>query len=308
MRIVVAGGTGFIGRPFCETLASGGHEVVVLSRGAAAVVPRDVWPGRAGVRRAFWTGTEDTTTWAHLIDGADAIVNLAGESIASGRWTAARKRRLESSRLEPTRALGMAIQQATSPPQALLSASAIGYYGSRGDQRLTESSVPGDDFLARLCVSWEQDARRAAGSRTRCVLLRTGIVLGADGGALAPMLMQFRMFAGGPVGSGRQFMSWIHRDDWIALVKFLLERNEEGPFNLTAPNPVTNADFASALGEVLHRPSILPTPEFALRALLGEMADALVIGGQRVVPQRALDLGFRFRFDTLAPALADLLR
>lgn len=308
MRIVVAGGTGFIGRPLCDALASAGHEVVVLSRAGAPVAPRDAGPGRAGVTHAFWSGTENTAAWGHLVDGCDAVVNLAGESIASGRWTDARKRRLESSRVEPTRALGLAIRQATSPPRVLLSASAIGYYGSRGDEWLAESSTPGDDFLARLCVRWEEEARRASGRRTRCILLRTGIVLGTGGGALAPMVMQFRMFAGGPVGSGRQFMSWIHGHDWIALASWLLEKGEDGPFNLTAPNPVTNAEFAKALGEALHRPSALPAPAFALRVLLGEMADALLIGGQRVVPQRTLDLGFRFRFDTLAAALAHLLR
>jgi uncharacterized protein (TIGR01777 family) len=280
---------------------------VVLSRSAAPLLPPDAWTGRAAVRRAFWTGTDETSPWAALVDGCEAVVNLAGESIASGRWTDARKRRLESSRLEATRALGRAIGQAASPPRVLLSASAIGYYGSRGDERLTETSPPGDDFLARLCVAWEEEARRTSGARTRCLLLRTGIVLATDGGALAPMLTQFRLFAGGPVGDGRQFMSWIHRNDWIALVSWLLGRDDEGPFNLTAPNPVANVDFARSLGRALHRPSLLPAPAFALRGVLGEMADALVIGGQRVVPRRALDLGFPFRYDTLDPALAALL-
>lgn len=306
-RIVVAGGTGFLGRPLCEALAHEGHQVLALSRGADRLAPRDAWPGHAGVQSAFWTGTEDVAAWAHLADGCDAVVNLAGESIASGRWTDVRKRRLESSRLDATRALGAAIRSAASPPRVLVSASAIGYYGSRGDERLTESSTPGADFLGRLSVAWEQEARRAAASRTRCVTLRTGIVLAADGGALAPMLLQFRAFAGGPAGSGRQYMSWIHRGDWIALVTWLLGRDDDGPFNLTAPNPVTNAEFARTLGRALNRPSLLPAPAFALRAVLGEMADALVLGGQQVVPQRALDLGFRFRFETLAPALADLL-
>jgi len=308
MRIVVAGGSGFLGRPLCDALTRAGHEVIALSRGAAPLAPGDAWSSGAGLRNAFWTATEDVSAWAPLVDGCDAVVNLAGESIASGRWTDAKKRRLESSRLESTRALGVAIQQAASPPRVFLSASAIGYYGSRGDEPLTEASPPGDDFLAKLCVSWEREARRASGSRTRCVLLRTGIVLAPEGGALAPMLTQFRMFAGGPVGSGRQFMSWIHRSDWIALAAWLLERRDDGPFNLTAPNPVTNMEFAKALGQVLGRPSVLPAPAFALRVLLGEMALALVIGGQRVLPQRALDLGFRFRFDTLSLALADLLR
>ena len=304
MRIVLAGGTGFLGRALGDAMVTAGHEVVVLSRQAPpAPRPGQVWTGTAATRHARWTGADDLTGWGHVVDAADAIVNLAGESIAERRWTDAQKHRLRESRLETTRAIARAIQAATRPPQTLLNASAVGYYGSRGDTRLVERSSPGDDFLGRLCVEWESEARAAGGPGTSVVYLRTGIVLERDGGALAKMLLPFRLFAGGPVGAGDQYMSWIHRADWVALVLWLLEQAEDGPFNATAPEPVTNAEFARALGRALGRPSWLPAPALAMRLALGEMADALLLGGQRVIPQRALELGFQFQYPTIDLAL-----
>jgi len=308
MRIVIAGGSGFLGRPLAESLGAAGHEVLVLSRQAPpAPQPGQVWDGTPGVRAATWTAGANLTGWGHVVDGADAVVNLAGESIAARRWSDDQKARMRASRLDSTRALGRAMAAAARPPSVLVNSSATGYYGSRGDTRLVEQSAPGDDFLARLCVEWEQAAREAGGPSTRVVLVRTGVVLERDGGALAKMLLPFRLFAGGPMGTGGQYMSWIHRRDWIALVTWLLGASEDGPFNATAPEPVTNADFSRELGRALGRPSWLPAPAFALKTLLGEMADSLLLSGQRVIPQRALEGGFTFTFPTLELALADIL-
>jgi hypothetical protein len=308
MRIVIAGGSGFLGRPLAESLGAAGHEVLVLSRHAPpAAGPGLVWDGTPGVRTAAWTGGDDPAGWGHAVDGAHAVVNLAGESIAARRWSDEHKARMRSSRLDSTRGIGRAIAAAHRPPSVLVSSSATGYYGSRGDTRLVEQSAPGDDFLARLCVEWEAAAREAGGSATRVVLVRTGVVLARDGGALAKMLLPFRLFAGGPMGSGGQYMSWIHRRDWLALVTWLLGSAEDGPFNATAPEPVTNADFSRELGRALGRPSWLPAPAFALKTLLGEMADSLLLSGQRVIPQRALEGGFSFAFPSLELALADIL-
>jgi uncharacterized protein (TIGR01777 family) len=307
MRIVVAGGTGFLGRPLVEALARAGHDLIVLSRrGASPPSPGRVWSESPAVREMRWSASDDLAGWAHVLHGADVVINLAGEPIAGRRWTDEQKRRLRDSRLDTSRAVARAIHAAEPPPTLLLNASAVGYYGSRGDTRLVERSSAGDDFLGRLCVEWETVASAAAGADTRVVYLRSGIVLERGGGALRSMLLPFRLFAGGPVGSGDQYMSWIHRADWIALVAWLLTTTEDGPFNATAPEPVTNAQFAEVLGRTIHRPSWLPAPAFALRLLLGEMADAILIGGQRVVPQRALELGFQFAYPTLDAALAQI--
>ena len=307
MRVVIAGGSGFLGQSLSRALAAAGHEVRVLSRSAPRVGPAEPWPGRPGVSTAWWSGTAQLEGWTHLVDGADGVVNLAGESIAEGRWTDRRKRQLEDSRIATTRAIGQAMGSAQPGPRVLVNASAVGYYGSRGDEVLTESSPPGDDFLGRLALRWEDEARRAVASGTRLVLLRTGIVLARDGGALAKMITPFQWFAGGPIGSGRQYMSWIHLADWTALVLWLLDGSLEGPVNATAPTPVPNAEFAQELGAALRRPSFVSTPAVALRLALGEMADALLLGGQRVVPARALEAGFQFRYPALGAALADLL-
>jgi uncharacterized protein len=306
MRIVVTGGSGFLGRPLCERLVSLGHEVVSLTRGGAAADGRGhVWRGEPGLRQVRWSATPDIEGWGPVLDGADAVINLAGESIAATRWTAEQKRRLEGSRLDAARAVGAAVARCDAPPSVLVNASAVGYYGDRGDERLTESSPPGQDFLAGLSVRWEQEAVRAGGA-ARVILLRTGIALARDGGVLAKLAPPFKLFVGGRLGSGRQYMPWIHREDWIRLVVWLLDTSVAGPVNATAPSPVTNRDFSRALGAALGRPSLLPAPAFALRLALGEMADALLLGGQRAVPQRAMDEGFEFRYPTLGGALASI--
>jgi uncharacterized protein len=297
MKIAIAGGTGFLGRPLAEALAADGHDVLILSRGAA----RD--PGR-GMRAVTWTPDGTAGAWAREIDGAGAVVNLAGESIGAGRWTIAQKERIVDSRLRATRSLALAIGQAAQPPAVLVSGSAVGYYGPRGDERVTEEAPAGRDFLAGVCVQWEAEAARAASARTRVVLLRTGLALERDGGALPQMLPPFKFGVGGPVGSGRQYWPWIHRDDWISLVRSVIATpSVAGAVNGTAPNPVTNADFARALGRALRRPAFMPAPAFALRMLLGEMAEGLLLSGQRAVPARALQAGFTFRYTTLDEAL-----
>ncbi len=292
MRIVLAGGTGFLGAPLAAALAADGHEVVILSRTAAA--PRTI----------VWHPDGSSGPWARAVDGAAAIVNLAGASIAGHRWTAAHKARIRDSRILATRSLAAAIREAASPPAVLVNGSAVGYYGPRGDEIVTEASPPGDDFLAGVCVDWEREAAAAAGPQTRVVCVRTGLVIERDGGALPQMLLPFRLGVGGPVGSGRQYWPWIHHADWIAVVRWAIDVDAlTGAINATAPQPVTNREFARSLGRVMHRPAFMPAPAFALRVILGEMADALLLTGQRAVPDRAIKAGFRFKYPALDAAL-----
>lgn len=296
--IVIAGGTGFLGRPLATSLAADGHRVTVLTRRPSSDITS------ASMAHLEWHPEDEPGPWTKVLDGADAVINLVGESIASGRWTARRKVQLVQSRLRATRRLADAVTAATNPPAVFVSASAIGYYGDRGDQVLREASAPGSDFLASLCVQWEREAMRADSPRTRVALVRTGIVLDPTGGALAKMLPPFKMFVGGPLGSGRQYMSWIHLTDWVRLVRWMIGTDRAaGPINATAPAPVTNREFSKALATALHRPSLLPAPAFALRALLGEMAGPLLLASQRVIPARAQELGFEFSYRQLQPAL-----
>lgn len=300
MKIVIAGGTGFLGAPLADTLAAAGHAVVVLSRASSATSAARP----SGVRLVPWTPNGDAGSLAPDIDGADAVVNLAGESIAGARWSPGHKRRILDSRVKATRSLADAIARAAAPPAVLVNGSAVGYYGPCGDEVVTEEAPPGSDFLARVCVEWEAEANRAASARTRVVCVRTGLVLARNGGALPKMLPPFKLFVGGRVGSGRQFWPWIHRDDWVALVGWAIANaGVSGPLNATAPDPVTNAAFAEALGGAMHRPALLPAPAFALRLMLGEMADALLLSGQRAVPSKARHQGFTFRHETLDGAL-----
>jgi len=300
MRITLAGGTGFLGQALCASLLEDGHDVTILSRGPSADPARRI-------RRVSWTPDGTTGPWATTLDGADIVVNLAGSSIADGRWTSAKKQRILDSRVLATRSLAAAVASVTAPPALMISSSAVGYYGPCGDEWVTETHAPGHDYLADVCVKWEAEARRAASARTRVVHLRTGLVLDRTHGALPAMRVPFRLGAGGPVGSGRQYMPWIHTTDWVRLVRHVMTApNVSGPFNASAPSPVTNAEFARALGRALHRPAVLPTPAFVLKLLLGEMAEALLLGGQRAIPAEAQRLGFTFTYDTLEAALADL--
>ena len=297
MRVVIAGGTGFLGRPLTTSLLQDKHDVVVLTRGRNAHIA-------AGAQSVPWDPNGDPGPWAAAIDGAQAVVNLAGESIAGKRWTVAQKERILESRVRATRSLVAAIGGAVAPPSVFVSGSAVGYYGPLGDAPATEETPVGDDFLAHVCEQWEREAMRAAGGRTRVACIRTGIVLHKDGGALPEMLPPFRIGAGGPVGSGRQYWPWIHRDDWIALVRWTIETPAaSGAINATGPHPVTNAAFARALGRAMHRPAWLPAPAFALKLLLGEMAEALLLSGQNALPAKATRGRFQFRYNTVDDAL-----
>jgi len=302
MRIVIAGATGFVGAALCRRLREGGHIVVALTRS----------PERARARLGDEVETlawpdGDPAALAAGLSGAEGVVNLAGENLAAGRWTASRKRALVDSRLQTTTALVQALSVADPRPAVLVSASAVGYYGDRGDESVSEQSDPGNDFLANLCQKWEAAAAPAAEAGVRLVRLRIGVVLGPGGGALSKMLLPFRLGLGGPLGSGRQWFSWIHRDDLTRLVAFCLENPEAaGAVNGTAPNPVTNAELSRALGKVLHRPAFLPAPAFALRLALGEMS-AMLLTGQRVLPEVALRLGFSFDYPDIEAALRQIL-
>ena len=296
MPIVIAGGSGFLGRALARALAQDGHEVVILTRQPRA-------RSRDGARAVAWTPDGSVGPWASTISGAAALINLAGESIAARRWTAAQKQRIRDSRMLATRSLAGAIERAPTPPAVFISGSATGYYGPLDDRIVTEEHPPGADFLARVAVDWEAAAMDAQ-ARTRVVCVRTGLVLARDGGALPKMLPPFRVGAGGPVGSGRQYWPWIHQQDWLDLVRFAIRHAAvTGPLNATAPAPVTNAEFARALGRALRRPAWLPAPAFALKLLLGEMAEALLLSGQRAIPAKAERLGFAFAFKHLDDAL-----
>jgi len=294
MHVLITGGTGFIGHPLCRQLLQAGHTLSVLTRDPVRV--RGTLPAAVRVLATLDEARD-----------VEAVVNLAGEPLMAGRWNPARKAAFRASRLDTTRGLIAWMARQSVRPRVLVSGSAIGYYGPRGDEALDESAPPGDDFAAQLCRDWETEAMQAEGLDVRTCRLRTGIVLAADGGALAKMLPPFRLGAGGPMGDGRQWMSWIHRDDLVGMIRWLLERDQAGgAYNGTAPTPVTNRDFARTLGKALHRPAVLPTPAFVLRAGFGEMAQ-LLLTGQRVLPAHALAEGFTFRFPTLDAALDDLL-
>jgi uncharacterized protein (TIGR01777 family) len=288
MRVVVAGGTGFIGRPLVSALLLRGDEVVVLSRSGSPHPP-------SGAQVVRWSDE-----WRAAVGRADAVVNLAGESIAAGRWSPARKRRILESRVLATRSLAGAMAAG----RVLVSASAVGYYGPRGDEPVTEADSAGSDFLSEVCLAWEAEATRAAEAGARVVLPRFGLVLAGDGGALPRMALPFRLFAGGPLGGGRQWVPWIHRDDAVALLLLLLDRAEaQGPVNAVGPAPLRSRDFAAELGRALGRPSWLTAPAPLLRLALGEAADGLLLSGQRALPAKAQALGFRFRHPTARQAL-----
>jgi uncharacterized protein (TIGR01777 family) len=273
--------------------------LVLLSRRPAREIP---------VANRQWLAWQPGASgeWERAVDGADAVINLAGEPIAGKRWSPRQKLILRSSRIDPTQSLVEAIGKSKVKPKTLISASAVGYYGPHGDERLNEDSKPGDDFLSRLCVDWESEARKAESLGVRVCLLRTGIVLAKGAGALRKMVPPFKLFAGGPLGSGLQWMPWIHIDDEVGLIEFLLDRSDaRGPFNGTAPNPVTMAEFSQALGRALNRPSWASVPPSVLALMLGEMADMLLTG-QRAMPDAALKLGFQFKYPHLADALPAL--
>ncbi len=301
MRIVITGGSGLIGRTLAQSLIEAGDEVVVLSRKlekASGLLP--------GVVVERWDGAT-AKGWGQLMEGANAVVNLAGENIAAGRWTPERRRRIRESRLNAGRAVVEAIEAAKRRPQVLIQASGVGYYGDCGDQLLTEASEAGRDFLAQLAVEWEAGTAPVEAMGVRRAVIRTGVVLSSGGGALPSMLLPFRFFVGGRMGGGRQWFPWIHISDEVNAIRFLIDREDvSGVFNLTAPNPVTNGEFSDILGKQLGRPSAVPMPAFLLRLLFGEMADVLLFS-ERAVPQRLVQSAYVFQFAEVAGALRDLL-
>ena len=295
MRIAITGASGLIGKALVSHLRSGGHEVVRLVRRPPAGADERSWDPARGVEPG-------------ALDGVDAVVNLSGANLAEGRWTARRKAELRDSRLIPTRVLAEALAGRPSPPKVLVSSSAIGYYGDRGDELLTERSPAGEGFLPRLCAGWEQAAAPAAAAGIRVVWTRSGIVLSREGGALAKMLTPFRVGVGGVLGQGTQYMSWIAMDDLLgAIDHVLVDDAVSGPVNTVVPTPVTNREFTKTLARVLRRPAVAPVPALALRLLYGEMADAALLASTRVVPDRLRAAGFRFRFPELEPALRHTL-
>ena len=297
MKIALTGATGFLGARLLHRLLADGHELSVLGRSRSPSLPPNV-------RFAAWDSTTGEPP-AESLSGAGAVIHLAGEPVAR-RWNEEVKRRIRTSRVDGTRSLVCALSKLSPPPAVLVNASAIGFYGSRGDELLTEESSAGGDFLAQLTQEWEAAADGAEALGIRVVKLRTGIVLG-NGGALTRMLLPFRLGLGGRLGSGHHWMSWIHIDDTIELIRLAASNpSVRGPLNLTAPNPVRNREFTSALAQALHRPAVFPVPELAVRALFGEMA-GVILASQRVLPKAALDLRYPFRFPHLAEALAAIV-
>lgn len=302
MRIIITGGTGLIGRPLSQALAAEGHEVIVLSR-----QPEKVKNVPAGVKVQKWDG-KSAEGWGELADGAGAIVNLAGAGIADQRWSAARKQLIRQSRIDAGKAVMEAIAAANAKPGVLIQASAVGYYGvQNGDAQLTESASPGGDFLSKVCFDWEASTAPVAKLGMRRAVIRTGVVLSNEGGAFPKQVLPFKLFAGGPVGSGKQWYPWIHIDDEVRAIQFLIvNERASGPFNLTAPNPVTNQEFGRLIGEVLGRPAFMPAPGFAMKIAFGEMS-VILLEGQRAIPQKLLELGFKFKYETAQAALRALL-
>lgn len=303
MKIVVAGGSGFIGRTLVQRLASANHNVVVLTRKGGA--------SKAGshnsITVAEWDG-RSVGEWSKHLDGSDAVINLAGELIAGKRWTNNQKALIMSSRVDATKALVGSIAKAQRKPRVFISASAVGYYGAVEAADVFESAAQGSDFLADVCGRWEAEALVVAKSGVRVVIPRLGVVLENDGGALKKMLLPFKLFAGGPLGSGSQWFPWIHRDDVVGVIMFALEKTTlSGPVNAAAPEPATMKQFCKTLGEVMRRPAWAPVPAFVLKVVLGEMS-GMLLTGQRVVPKKAIDAGYQFQFPSLKRALEDILR
>jgi uncharacterized protein len=302
MRVIVAGGSGLIGRRLVHELIQARHEVIVLSRR-----PENVRKNFSAVRVEFWDA-KTSSVLVNIFDGAGAVINLTGEPIAAKRWSSLQKQKILSSRIDSTRAIVDAVEQTYRRPSVLLNASAIGYYGNVPEDEVTEVYPKGIGFLADVCEKWEMKAQKAQELGVRVVLIRTGIVLDKHEGALHKLLLPFRIFIGGPLGNGRQWFPWIHVQDEVGAILFALEHEQiDGPINLASPQVVRMIEFCSALGSVLRRPSWLPVPKFALRLMLGEMAEPLLFQSQKIIPKKLLEAGFKFRFPNLENALQDIL-
>ena len=297
MRILITGASGLIGSSLAQHLRNASHEIMVLTRSTA------------GPTEGRYNWNPDSSEFdIRALRSVEVVINLAGENIGAKRWTPVQKRLIADSRLKGTALLVDAISRMDNRPRLLVSASAVGYYGNRGDEPLTELSQPGDGFLSELCRDWEAEATKATKLGVRVVCLRTGMVLSRTGGTLERMLPMFKVGLGGPLGSGNQYWSWVALDDVVRAFEFIIEKEQlSGPVNLVAPNPVTNAEFTQALAKAVHRPAIFPVPAPILRLALGEMADSLVLCSQNVVPEKLLDAGFAFRHPALSDALGSIL-
>jgi uncharacterized protein (TIGR01777 family) len=303
MKVLVTGATGLIGQRLVKALADRGDQIVVLTRNVAGREAQ-LLATTPGVSVEAWA---DAGKLVAVVETVDTIVNLAGEPIIGKRWTPEQRQVIHDSRIKATRTLGDAVQRASHKPMTVMNASAVGFYGAHGAERLTEADPAGEDFLANVCRDWEVAASDMKSTSTRVIVARIGVVLAAEGGALEQMVKPFKLFGGGPIGNGSQWVSWIHIDDLIALMLFALDTPKvQGPLNLTAPEALTNRDFSKLLGKVLHRPSWLPVPKFALKLALGEVAETLVTG-QRVVPDVAMRLGYQFKHPDCEEALRSLL-
>lgn len=305
MKIILAGGSGLIGKALAQRLLNNGHQVWVLTRSLAPGKIQEQDQG--GIYHAGWDA-QTPQGWGQLAEQADAIINLAGANIGESRWTEKRKQVIRSSRVESGRAIVAAIRENAHRPAVLIQIAGVGYYGPHGDEILDEHSPAGSDFLAGVAAEWENSTAPVVDLGVRLVTMRTGVVLARQGGVLEPFLLQQRLFAGGPLGSGKQWISWIHIEDLLDSFAFFLNHPEaSGVFNVTSPEPATNAAFGKTLGKIMKRPYWAPAPAFVLRLMLGEMS-TLVLDGQRVLPSRLLEAGFHFRYSELRSALADLVK
>ena len=306
MRVIITGGTGFLGSALTAGLVAAGHEVIILSRN-----PEKASGLPDGVPVVRWDA-KTSYGWYTYADGADAIINIAGASIAGEnlfptRWSSERRRLLYESRINAGHAIVAGLQQVKTPPKVLIQMSAVGYYGPSGSEELTEDAPASGDFLSSITQAWEDGTKPVEALGVRQVIIRTGIVLDSDAQILKLMALPVRLFVGGPLGSGKQYISWIHRDDFVQAVLFLLEKADAaGAYNMTAPNPEMNQDFMKTIGEILHRPTFFPTPAFAFRLAFGELATTIV-DGQRVLPARLQEAGYEFQYPELKPALEDCL-
>ncbi|KUO70448.1 MAG: epimerase [Desulfosporosinus sp. BRH_c37] len=302
MKVVIFGGTGFVGRSLTDELLSNGYQVFVVSRNREKAANDLV----SKVKIIEWDNNSPLSSISELQD-IDVVINLAGESIGCRRWSNSVKQEILTSRIKTTRAIVSAINDRTIQPQVLFNASAVGYYGSRRNEEITEIEEAGQDFLAQVCRDWENEAYKAQSDLTRVVTIRIGVVLGREG-ALNRMMIPFKFYIGGPLGTGNQWLSWIHIKDLTSMIKFVIENQKlYGPINATAPDSVTMREFSHILGEVMNRPSWFPVPTWILKIALGQMAEMLLLG-QRVVPNKIIDAGFEFRFSNLKSALEDALK
>lgn len=306
MKIIIPGGSGMVGSLAAASFARDGHTVIILSRSPEAAKQGLTQSGVGNIQVRGWDAAT-AQGWGELVDGDTAIVNLVGENLAGGRWTAAQKKRILESRVKAGQAIVQAVEQAAQKPAVVLQVSGVGYYGPSEGELITEASPPGNDFPAEVCQAWEAASAPVEALGVRRVVMRTGVVLSTRGGALPRMLLPFQFMIGGPLGDGRQWLSWIHELDQVASFKYFIDNPaSKGVYNVTSPNPVTNRDFSKAIGQAMGRPSWIPAPAFAIRLLFGEMA-TVVLDGQRVIPERLNQEGFKFQYPEPLAALRQVL-